>query len=470
MWCLPTFRFSRSQVFDDALRVIGRLFWSLGVAALSFCQVPGAVDPQVPVIKTDVRLVLVPVVVTDNRGHHVTGLKASDFKVFEDDIPQEIVSVATSAESLSPDFARPIQAQQNALAENLRARTASVPNQPSPAYLICVDTLHSAFQNFTRVRDALAKFFEQENGRDAQYAILALGKEPKLLLQATTDSKAVLSALRDKAFTQAIRDSETSRVGDEAQQLTELMKKYCVACGCTTFPKLRTEEAHCNARRPLVQAFLDASSERNWDLTTIFLNALRAITEAAATLPTATTVLLLSDGYSRFPGRELYGIVSAFEPEQPFPANTRDTGSQLERIVRVAVQHNIRFYTVDSRGVYTQASLAGGGGFDASRGLDSTYRGRPTGTPSGVDLMALSVARENTDGLSLLARATGGLFFESSNDILKGVRRTFADGREYYVLAYYPRNQNMVGYKRIRVAVRDTRLTATAKAGYWGTP
>jgi VWFA-related protein len=467
MWRVPAFRFlggrGASSPSSALILTAATLLKLLG-------QVTPPAEVQNPVIKTDVRQVLVPLVVTDSRGHYITGLKAKDFRVFEDEIPQQIVSIATSAEVLPTVISNPMQTHGGAFADALQAHTAKVLNQPSRVYLICVDTLHSGFQNFTKVRDALVKFFEQENGGGAQYAIVALGREPRLLLQSTTDSKAVLSALRDKTFTQTIRDSEVSRVGDDAEQLTELMKRYCVACGCVVYPKTRTEEPHCNARRPLVQAFLNASSERSWDLTTLFLEGLRVTTEAAATLPSATTILLLSDGYSRFPGRELFGIVSAFGPQQPFPANTRDSASQLEKIVRVAVEHNIKFYTVDSRGLYTQASLAGGGSFDASRGLGSTYRGRPTGTPSSVDLAALSVARENTDGLALLARTTGGLFFENSNDILKGLRRAFADGREYYVLAYYSHNDNTTGYKRIRVTAYDPRMTVTAKAGYWGVP
>ncbi len=41
-------------------------------------------------IKVDVRQVLVPVIVTDKDGHHVTGLTRDDFHVFEDGVEQKI--------------------------------------------------------------------------------------------------------------------------------------------------------------------------------------------------------------------------------------------------------------------------------------------------------------------------------------------------------------------------------------------
>ena len=42
------------------------------------------------VISVHTELVMVPVIVTDARGHHVSGLSREDFRVFEDGRPQPI--------------------------------------------------------------------------------------------------------------------------------------------------------------------------------------------------------------------------------------------------------------------------------------------------------------------------------------------------------------------------------------------
>ena len=42
--------------------------------------------------------VVVGLTVTDRGGRHIGGLKASDFRVFEDDIPQKIASLAEAPE------------------------------------------------------------------------------------------------------------------------------------------------------------------------------------------------------------------------------------------------------------------------------------------------------------------------------------------------------------------------------------
>ncbi len=73
--------------------------------------------------------------------------------------------------------------------------------------------------------------------------------------------------------------------------------------------------------------------------------------------------------------------------------------------------------------------------------------------------------------MAQLARKTGGFFFENNNDLLKGIRRAFADGREEYVLAYIPSNTKMnAQFRRISVELKDEKLGIAAKAGYWATP
>ena len=91
--------------------------------------------------------------------------------------------------------------------------------------------------------------------------------------------------------------------------------------------------------------------------------------------------------------------------------------------------------------------------------------GRRKSTPN-----VMSAAHENTDALFQLAHETGGLFFENSNDLFKGIHRAFADGRESYLLAYVPTNNTLDGkYRKIKVDVKGKKLLVNAKAGYWAT-
>src|SRR5690348_17240653 len=99
-------------------------------------------------IQTNVRQVLVPVVVTDKAGHHITGMHASDFRITEDGVLQDIVSISTStAENQlldAPDARIPPRSGANSAASTLSSAASS----PKRTYLICIDALHSTFSNF----------------------------------------------------------------------------------------------------------------------------------------------------------------------------------------------------------------------------------------------------------------------------------------------------------------------------------
>ena len=79
-------------------------------------------------------------------------------------------------------------------------------------------------------------------------------------------------------------------------------------------------------------------------------------------------------------------------------------------------------------------------------------------------------ARTASDTLSEIAETTGGTAFRNSNDIFAGLERAFADGRQYYVLAYASSNSNLDGkFRAISVRVGDSKLSVQAKRGYWAT-
>ena len=405
-----------------------------------------------PVIRATVRQVLVPVVVTDKKGHYIADLRTPDFEVFEDGVPQKIVALSTTATTEQP--APPAKPA-------ISSHSTQVPIQaetPRRTYLICLDVLHSAFANFGRVRAALVKFFAHEESPDSQYALIALGWKPKVILDSTRDPSAVLAAVKSKKFLDVIQDSEAASLARDKIQFYDVMGGYCAVCACDSTGST-TDQPGCSFAKGRLQLFLESSRERTSILDQNFLRGLTELVRATASMPTTHTILFISDGFSRFPGRELYAIMDGYGPkDRSFQFNPSDSEDPLKSALKLAVRSNVKFYTLDSRGLYAAASLDGNQ-FDASVGGI---------LPDKVDLNNMSVAHENTDALAQLAHQTGGLFFENSNDLLRGIRRAFADGRESYVLAYVPTNKTSDGnYRKIKVAVKGKNLLVNAKAGYW---
>jgi VWFA-related protein len=413
-------------------------------------------DPALPTIKTNVRQVLVPVIVTDRSGHYVMDLGIGDFSVYEDDLPQTIVAFSRSAvatTSISEGTDVPITKS--------RRLAPTQTGSPSHTYLICIDTLHSGFDNFARVRKALKEFFSHEEPGDSQYALFALGRELHVLMDSTRNPSTILDAIESKDLLKTIRDSEAVSLAKEVEQFDGLVAHWCGGCQCTSV-EMDMAGPGCPGYKAQVRASLLSFSERAAILNDRFLAQLTRLVNAMTTMPTKRTVLFISDGFNRYAGQELTVILRAYDVNDPsLRFNPRDLQPEVDALLRLAVRDNVRFYALDSRGLYTR-SVVPGTGEDASSGRLPASRVRQS---------EVMVAWQNSDFMAEVAKTTGGAFFENSNDLLKGIRRAFADGREEYVLAYVPTNTAYDGkFRQIRVKVNNKNVQVSAKERYWANP
>lgn len=446
------------------LSACGRIVLGLWLTAAGFA--PAVVHSQESprpetVIKTDVRQVLVPTVVLDRSGHPVLGLKASDFEVLEDGRPQRIV--AFDAQKVGGAVATTLP---TAAAKAAREPSAGAPAAPAKAaddmtpkrlYLVLVDTLHSSASNLGRVREALTRFFRQEKPSDVAYALVALGRETTIVQDSTPDPEKIVAAVQSLEFPKLIRGSEAASTDRAVQQFEGLVAAYCAVCHCG--PR-QTPGCADGIYKPQMQGMLNVEAERTFVLDQAFLRQLEAIVNATADMPAARAILFISDGFNLHPGRELYAILQGYGVRDGmFTFNPRDIQPELQATLRIATKSNVKFYTLDSRGLYSEASLPGSG-FSAANSRS---------TPHSVDSMIRSTAYENAGALAELAHQTGGLFYENHNDLFQGIERAFADGREYYVLAYVSDNPALDGkYRKIEVTVKG-KWRVNAKAGYWAT-
>ena len=230
-------------------------------------------------------------------------------------------------------------------------------DSPKRTYLICLDNLHSSFENFARVRKALTKFFSDEQGGDAQYALMALGWKLHVVVDSTRDPAAILAAIESKTLLKTIQDSEARNLATETDRFVHVVGAWCGSCECTHPTRDLTSPTGgqgCPALKAQVRSDLFSFSERASALNQNFLQQLTQIVSVMSTMPTRRTVVFLSDGFNRFPGQELYSILKAYGVnDSSFKFNPHDLQPQLEAILKLAVRYDIRFYTIDSRGLYT---------------------------------------------------------------------------------------------------------------------
>jgi len=418
-------------------------------------------------IKVHVNQVLVPVVVTDKHGHNVTGLRSADFQVFENGVEQNLSLFQTEndrvpedlpAVSIDPSAPVPAPSKPDLNAKAKLRRT----------YLICLDTINSSFSNFTYVRGALRKLFKQEDGGDSLYAILTVGRTLAIPQNLTSNPTKVLFAIGSKDLSRAIQQSESTNMKHQQDELSYMLDDYCGRCPCagsaTASGRMATgSDTVCNGKLGKIKMWAGSAAEERSILTREFLKNLRSVVTRMAQLPGKRILVFVSDGFNTRPGRDLFGVIAAYtrDPGVMMDSSVNDAEPEIQDILRVASAHDVVFYTLDSRGL----TPPGGGTFDAS---EEVHLSRAAVILPQIMQQRQVTEMEDQAPLAELARATGGLFFKNNNDLFKGMKQAFADGREYYLLAYVSTNPATDGkFREIKVVVNGKELTVRAKHGYW---
>jgi len=463
--------------------------FALALACFALARIVMAQEPtpsnHEPTIKVQVQQVLVPVIVTDRKGHFVTDLKASDFKVFEDGVEQKLAAFTTQ-ENAGPELVPSDAGPEPRVAAppppgggsippppDLKGKSAVLPpprseSPPHHTYLIVLDTLNSSFSDFGRLCEALKRLFKEEQGSDSQYALVALGRTTNVIQNMTRDPKVVLATLANKELTKTILSSEAANLANQQAEFMRTLEANCTrsslpqSSGSKTTGSASTGFGECGSRMVSIIAKANAAAHDRENVTRNFLTDLRLLTEQLSRMPGRRVMILASDGFNLHPGNDLFEILAAYtgNPRYLLSNPTDDLLDMIKMIVRLATARNVTFYTLDSRGLY----IVPAGGFDATQ-LVSAPAGRIL--PE-VQRAKESSATEDQGPMTYLAQATGGVFYHGSNDLLKGLRQSFADGRQYYLLAYNPPNQTQDGkFHAISVQVKGKNLLIRAKTGYW---
>jgi VWFA-related protein len=413
-------------------------------------------------IRVDVQQVLVPVVVTDKKGHHVTGLRATDFQILEDGVPQEIAAFSSDTTASVDDIA---------------AVSKTAPRSPGPrhTFVICVDTLHTSAADFARMRQTLETLFEKEKPADAQYALIGIGRQLQVLQAATANPLEILLKIRGPAFQNLMGGLDASALSAEIQNIRSHMDEFCKRCACGT----RSSQRNCDSEIDTLKQSVDSDAERWVAPVNGLMEQFRAVVEELAKLPTSRTLILVSDGFSMDPKREFYGAVSAYLPNRPQfrMEDSKSLKPGLEDALRIAYARNVTIFAIDSRGA-APSPVATAGSMDASATgasaggvsmLGTNRNARQSGSVlRGGVLETNPSAPEDSITMQQLAHATGGVYFHDTGDMLKQFRSALADGREYYLLAYVPKNTSQDGkFRTITVETKDKKLNIRSKSGYW---
>jgi VWFA-related protein len=285
----------------------------------------------------------------------------------------------------------------------------------------------------------------------------------------------MLVKIRSAAWQNAMGGPDAAALAAQVASLRNRMEAFCKRCACRLQPGLQT----CDSEIDTLKQSVDGEAELWAAPLQGLAGQFKSVVEELAKLPTGRTLILVSDGFNLDPRREFYPVVARYLADHPqFRLNdSGEVAPALKDALKVAAERNVAIYTVDSRGG-AAVPVAGGAMVDATAAGGANPGGSMIGTnrPSGRNGPMQSTANdtatpmrvETSVSMEQMARASGGVYYQGTSDLLKDLRSALADGREYYVLAYAPKNSAPDGkFRTITVETTDKKLTIRAKPGYW---
>ncbi|HKO36666.1 MAG TPA: VWA domain-containing protein, partial [Pyrinomonadaceae bacterium] len=316
--------------------------------------------------------------------------------------------------------------------------------------LFFVDDLHLAPDSLMRARKALLDFIDRGMGGNDEVAVTSSSGQIGFLQQFTANRmvlQAAVARLNYRATAKldmgnppmseymALKIQE----GDEravSYYVAEILKQNCFKSSgggstCMTNPQTARQMVLQRARGITTMTAPDTANT---------LEMLAGMMRTVAQMPGRKLMFLISDG---------------------FYLNDRQTGSRdrIKRITDAAGRAGVVIYTLDARGLITEA-------LDSTNNIPMDAEGLTRGASIG-DVAA------SQDGLNALALDTGGLALRNTNrPMADWLQDVLDDNSSYYLLAWRPdsEEQKRGKFKDLKVTIKGRPdLSVRLRRGYFRT-
>ena len=374
-----------------------------------------------------VTLVSVPVVARDSHGHATGNFERQDFQLFDNGKPQIISRF--SIEKFG-EMAAPVQT----LAAPAAAAPLAMPER-FVAYLF--DDAHMRFDDLARAREAAWRRMSSSVRPTERIAVYTTTGMTALDFTDDRDKlhQALLAIRPQNSIIMSVIDCPPMSIymADLVQNKNDpiaLADAEADVRVCTSMP-MTDDEAEFRSRNAAKMTLALADRYVREELGT-----LDAVVGKMSMMAGQRTVVLVSDGFLMLD--QLREIESAV----------------FERALRA----NIVINALDARGLFTDNPVT-----------DASEHTINTATLTDKSRFARESALAERAVMAETASATGGRFFENSNDLDDGFARA-AEAPEYiYVLGFAPENLKLDGkYHTLRVSVRNSKgIALEARRGYY---
>lgn len=417
---------------------------------------PQAQDDEKIVVGTNE--VMLDAVVRDKKGHAVKDLKASDFQVFEDGVPQEVKSF------------RLVTREPNATANETKNGTTTSQltiTPPAPLNTNRVGAVALVFDRLspearTRARAAALSYVGDEARPNDFIGVFGIDLSLKIFQPFTNNGQLVKQAI-DRAGGQSpsTYESRTQEINTLSQNQSQLETQANQLQGAASSGQggggqaanaigaNAVEQAFNAMTLRAAETFERLERDQQGYATT---DGLLAIINALGRLPGRKAMVLFSEGLA---------IPSAVE-------------SRFRAVISNANRANVSIYTVDAAGLRAVSSDREAGGAMTTLGQRRAQQASSK-TDFGDGPMMRDLERNEDlirlnpeSGLGQLANQTGGLLISSTNNPGPRLRQIDEDLHAYYLLTYSPKNQKFDGhFRQITVKLDRPDVEVQARKGYY---
>jgi VWFA-related protein len=369
----------------------------------------------------DVTVTNVDVFVTDSKGNRVPGLKADDFEIKQDGIPQKITNfyAVSGGKVIFEDGSTvPFDVKEPA--------TPQVPPVVQAHYVFYIDNQNIQPQTRNRMFKRLKEFIVEAVGPNAEGMIVTYNKSLKVRKNFTSHPNELISTLDDVELdtgggTNAVADrKDTLQRIDDAKSSTEA-QNYAVA--------------YSKALRNDIEFTVDALVD--------------TITSLAG-LQGRKNLIYVSEGLPATAGLEMYeAIRQKFQdPSASMQEFEYDLNSRYMKIISAANANGVTMYTLDASGLQTDTALSA-----ENRTTD-------------IHVNDFFV-RQNMQGpIRMMAEQTGGITAINTNDWKANLDQIAADFSNFYSLGYRAAKGASDRGHRIEVSVKRKGMTVRTRSTF----
>ncbi len=386
------------------------------------------------VVKISTTLVQVDVSVTDRKGNVIRDLKPTDFEIYENGKKQDVTNFSFVSTG--------VQSKQTAVKTKANDKTAIPlppatpirPEQVRRTIALVVDDLTLSFESTYYVKRTLKKFVDEQMQDGDLVAIIRSGGGIGALQQFSSDKRQLYAAI-EKVRWNALGSGKVGAFGPiEATPLEQAKSNGS-----------DVSDEQLKAEKDFIRG---GDNFREDVFASGTLGAINYIVRGMRELPGRKSIMLMSDGFE------------LFTADKDGFTNSARVLDSLRKLVDLANRSSVVIYTMDPRGLQT---------------LGFTAEDNTAGLSTDAVEQRLSDRRDklfNTqEGLSYLAKQTGGFAITNNNDLSGGIRKIL-DDQSYYLIGYQPDAETFDPktrrFNKLQVKINRNDLNVRYRSGFFG--